>query len=659
MLIHTGAGAYNHEERYRTDHPGMSGEATRWLIERGVRLMGCDAITFDPPVWAMFEKRKFWEAHRVMWDEEYWHLENLMNLDQIGRPHGFQLSCCRSSGSARPPPRSARWRSSTSDADLRRRGLHRGRPRRRQGRLAGPHDARTGCRCRPASSSRPSGWSPRWATAARSCGPRCPTTSARRRSSAPSSRPAEIVAAYGALGDDPPVAVRSSACAEDGEAASYAGQQETYLYVRGADDVLVRVRDCWASFFSERALFYRQRKGSLDDLDMAVVVQRMVKADVAGVLFTCDPVHHRRDRMVVEAVLGLGEAAVSGEVTPDHYALKRDGTLKRAQVARQPFAIVPADGGGVEKRELGEEGGGAEARRGAAARAGAHRRRPRAAARHAAGHRVRDRGRRDLRAAGEAGDRAVSELLEQCRAWMDEVHPHALHLERTLHWLLELDPHASEPARIAAATHDVERAYPDPSAGWDSARLLGLARVQPLAPGPLRRDGRRRPARARGGRGRSCASPPGSCTCTRTAAGRRPTSCRRPTRCRSWRRWSRPCSPGSRRAAPRASAPRASCATASSASTPACRGRAGSPRRCCTPALSRLRAANDPAEVREALAAGAHGAHAPAGARPLPAHAAVARPSGLRGRLLPHAAGHPGGRRPALGPAQRRLPRAS
>jgi kynurenine formamidase len=92
VLIHTGAGAYNTEERYRTDHPGMSAEATRWLIERGVRMMGCDAITFDPPVWAMFEKRRFWEAHRVMWDEEYWHLENLMNLEQIGRPHGFQLS---------------------------------------------------------------------------------------------------------------------------------------------------------------------------------------------------------------------------------------------------------------------------------------------------------------------------------------------------------------------------------------------------------------------------------------------------------------------------------------------------------------------------------------------------------------------------------------
>jgi pyruvate, water dikinase len=168
--------------------------------------------------------------------------------------------------------------------------------------------------------------------------------------------PADIAAAYEALGDDPPVAVRSSACAEDSEAASYAGQQETYLHVRGAPAVLDRVRDCWASFFSERALFYRERKGSLDDLGMAVVVQRMVQADVAGVLFTCDPVHRRRDRMVVEAVLGLGEAAVSGAVTPDHYVLTRDGTVKRAKVARQPFAVVPLEGGGTEERELGEEG---------------------------------------------------------------------------------------------------------------------------------------------------------------------------------------------------------------------------------------------------------------------------------------------------------------
>jgi pyruvate, water dikinase len=168
--------------------------------------------------------------------------------------------------------------------------------------------------------------------------------------------PAEIAEAYAALGDDPPVAVRSSACAEDSETASYAGQQETYLYVRGADQVLERVRDCWASFFSERAIFYRQQKGSLDDLGMAVVVQRMVRSDVAGVLFTCDPVRGRRDRMVVEAVLGLGEAAVSGQVTPDHYILKRDGTIRKSQISPQRFAIVPIEAGGTEERELGPEG---------------------------------------------------------------------------------------------------------------------------------------------------------------------------------------------------------------------------------------------------------------------------------------------------------------
>ncbi len=178
--------------------------------------------------------------------------------------------------------------------------------------------------------------------------------------------PAEIADAYAALGDtqptssagtsNPPVAVRSSACAEDSETASYAGQQETYLYVRGADAVLDRVRDCWASFFSERAIFYREKKGSLEDLGMAVVVQRMVHADVAGVLFTCDPVRGRRDRMVVEAVLGLGEAAVSGQVTPDHYILKRDGTVRKAQVSEQPFAIVPVETGGTEERALGAEG---------------------------------------------------------------------------------------------------------------------------------------------------------------------------------------------------------------------------------------------------------------------------------------------------------------
>jgi pyruvate,water dikinase len=170
-----------------------------------------------------------------------------------------------------------------------------------------------------------------------------------------------VLAAYAGLGpDDVPVAVRSSACAEDSEEASFAGQQETYLHVRGGDDVRARIRDCWASFFSERALFYREQKGSLDDLGMAVVVQRMVEAEIAGVLFTCDPVRKRHDRMVVEAVLGLGEAVVSGQVTPDHYVLKRDGTIRKAQVHTQPYAIVALPQGGVEERELSASEGGVQ-----------------------------------------------------------------------------------------------------------------------------------------------------------------------------------------------------------------------------------------------------------------------------------------------------------
>lgn len=141
----------------------------------------------------------------------------------------------------------------------------------------------------------------------------------------------EITAAYERLGGGP-VAVRSSATAEDSEAASFAGQQETYLGVVGAGDVCARVVECWASFFSERALFYRRHKGSLDDLGMAVAVQRMVEAEKAGVVFTVDPVQRRRDQMIIEAVLGLGEQVVSGEVTPDHYVTDRAGAVKREQL---------------------------------------------------------------------------------------------------------------------------------------------------------------------------------------------------------------------------------------------------------------------------------------------------------------------------------------
>ncbi len=149
-----------------------------------------------------------------------------------------------------------------------------------------------------------------------------------------------IEAAYQLLPQDVSVAVRSSACAEDGNDASYAGQQETYLFVRTLDDVLDKVVECWLSFFSERALFYREHKGDLHDIQMAVVVQQMVDAEKAGVMFTVDPVNHRRDRVVIEAARGVGEHVVSGEVTPDYYTLDRKGNVKKSRVVDEQVLSV-------------------------------------------------------------------------------------------------------------------------------------------------------------------------------------------------------------------------------------------------------------------------------------------------------------------------------
>ena len=173
-----------------------------------------------------------------------------------------------------------------------------------------------------------------------------------------------ITAAYEKLVEDEvagkQVAVRSSAVAEDSETASYAGQQETHLSVEGAENVCARLVDCWASFFSERALFYRSEKGSLEDLRMAVVVQKMVDPEKSGVLFTVDPVRRRRDRMVVEAVRGVGERVVSGEVTPDHYTLDRKGNKKREKLVDD--RVLTDD----ELRRLGELGRQLEERQGVA-----------------------------------------------------------------------------------------------------------------------------------------------------------------------------------------------------------------------------------------------------------------------------------------------------
>jgi kynurenine formamidase len=90
VLIHTGAGAIQDSQAYLTDQVGMTAEATHWMLDQGVKVAGIDAVTFDPPVWAMFERKQFWEAHRVMLEREYYHLENMTNLDKLPA-YGFTL----------------------------------------------------------------------------------------------------------------------------------------------------------------------------------------------------------------------------------------------------------------------------------------------------------------------------------------------------------------------------------------------------------------------------------------------------------------------------------------------------------------------------------------------------------------------------------------
>jgi phosphohistidine swiveling domain-containing protein len=134
----------------------------------------------------------------------------------------------------------------------------------------------------------------------------------------------QIADAYRVLGGGL-VAVRSSATAEDGAVTSFAGQQETFLGVQGDDDVCKAVGRCWASLDTDRAVAYRRRQGVSDEgLAMAVVVQRLAPAEVAGVLFTRDPLDAEGRRMLVEASWGLGESVVSGRVTPDRFHIDRE-----------------------------------------------------------------------------------------------------------------------------------------------------------------------------------------------------------------------------------------------------------------------------------------------------------------------------------------------
>ncbi len=170
-------------------------------------------------------------------------------------------------------------------------------------------------------------------------------------SDVPAGIDAAVRAAYAELGADTAVAVRSSATAEDLPFASFAGQQDTFLNVVGADAVLAAVRRCWASLWTDRAVTYRAVQGiEPAAVSLAVVVQRMVDAAVAGVLFTANPVTGRRHEAVIDASQGLGEAVVSGAVNPDHFVLdSATGRILERRLGDKGMLIRPLPGGGTER----------------------------------------------------------------------------------------------------------------------------------------------------------------------------------------------------------------------------------------------------------------------------------------------------------------------
>ena len=163
---------------------------------------------------------------------------------------------------------------------------------------------------------------------------------------------AELSAAYTDLGgNDAPVSVRSSATAEDLESASFAGQQETYLNVHGTQALTEAVINCWASLWTARALAYRAREGVRpDQVRLAVVIQLMVEAQAAGVMFTANPANGRRDQMVISAAWGLGESVVSGTVTTDDLVVEAaTGRVLSRQTADKAVMTVPVENGTREQ----------------------------------------------------------------------------------------------------------------------------------------------------------------------------------------------------------------------------------------------------------------------------------------------------------------------
>ncbi|OIP81751.1 MAG: hypothetical protein AUK20_00135 [Parcubacteria group bacterium CG2_30_45_37] len=145
------------------------------------------------------------------------------------------------------------------------------------------------------------------------------------------------------------VAVRSSATAEDSSVASWAGELETYLDT--TEKMLVEnVRKCWSSLFTPRAIFYRQEKEMLKTkVSVAVVIQEMIASEISGIVFTVHPVTKNKNQMIIEAGWGLGEAIVSGQVTPDAYIIdKRDLSIIDINIAKQEMMIIRKAGGGIK-----------------------------------------------------------------------------------------------------------------------------------------------------------------------------------------------------------------------------------------------------------------------------------------------------------------------
>ena len=163
-----------------------------------------------------------------------------------------------------------------------------------------------------------------------------------------------IRAAYAELGarcgdSDVPVAVRSSATCEDQPDASFAGEHDTYLWVRGGDSVVAHVLRCWASLFTDRGIAYRLERGyGRASAAMSVGVQQMVRPSVAGVAFTLNPLNGDRSQVAIDASWGFGEAVVSGEVTPDNFLIdKVMGTVTRRTISAKTLEYRLVDGDAV------------------------------------------------------------------------------------------------------------------------------------------------------------------------------------------------------------------------------------------------------------------------------------------------------------------------